>query len=258
LRLPVENVLLINFIMDVAMLLCALRPVRKIRLLRVCAGAALGALTAAALEIWAAPVAVRCLCAVLMAFAMVLLACRPISLRDLIGASASLMAAGALTAAMTRLIPGRVPWLMSASAACLISGLALGRRRRWLSTWETQVDMTLCGKTARFTALIDSGNRLREPISGLEVMIVSEKHVAHLMPENFAASDPWRTLPKKFRLVCYGGVGGAGELACFMPDSLVFSNGTGRRNMSGGVWVAVYPGELPGHAGALAPPTAME
>lgn len=258
LRLPVERVLLINFIMDLAMLICALRPVRMLRPIRLCSGAALGAIAAAALEIAGAPLTIRCISAVFMAPVLVVVACRPFSLRDLAGATASFMAAGALTAAMTSLLPRNCPWALSAAAACLISGLVFGRRRRWLATWETRVDISFSGRHASFAALIDSGNRLREPISGLEVMIVSEKHVAKLMPQGFEAAAPWRTLPEGFRLVAYGGVGGGGELACFMPDSLVFTGGTGLSDKTGGIWVAVYPGELPGRTGALAPPTAME
>ena len=251
--------MLINFLMDAAMLICAVRPVKRIRLCRIALAAAAGALGAGMIEAVSAGNTARLICAVCLAPLMALIACWPTGLRQLVGISASLMAVSALTAAIIGLIRrANVPIYIAAAVACTISGLVLARRRKWLSTWDARVDIRTANGDAAFNALIDSGNRLKEPISGLEVLIVEEKLVRALLPESFDPGQAWQSLPEGYRLISYGGVGGGGELACFMPERMFITNGLRRLDKSGCIWVAVYPGALPGRTGALAPPTAMQ
>ena len=58
----------------------------------------------------------------------------------------------------------------------------------------------------------------------------------------------------RLREVAFGGVGGSGVMGCFCPEALKFDGAEAGEAF----WVAVYPGPLPGGAGALAPPECME
>ena len=96
-------------------------------------------------------------------------------------------------------------------------------------------------------ALIDTGNTLRESVSGLPVIIVEERRMAACIfsEKGLSSSD--------FRKIRYKTLGGGGEMVCFKPESVcVMMNGN--RSWFTDAWVALYPGELPGHIGALAPP----
>ena len=104
----------------------------------------------------------------------------------------------------------------------------------------------------RISALIDTGNRLREPLSGLPVLIVSAKRIAPLLPPQFDPSRARWTLPQGFRLVGYDSLGGGGEMAVFRPDELLISYGDSYV-MGPDLWVGVYPQEMPGRVEALAP-----
>jgi hypothetical protein len=114
--------------------------------------------------------------------------------------------------------------------------------------------MSYRGVRVRFRALVDTGNHLTEPLSGLPVMIVCYDAIREALPCSFAPESALDMLPRGFRLVGFGGVGGAGEMGCFLPDELNVDAGRGKRPM-GEIWIAVYPGKLPGGAVALAPPT---
>ncbi len=85
-------------------------------------------------------------------------------------------------------------------------------------------------------------------------MIVAYDVIREALPSAFSPENTLETLPSGFRLVGYGGVGGTGELGCFLPDELKADVGRGDKPM-GDVWIAVYPSKLPGGAVALAPPT---
>lgn len=106
--------------------------------------------------------------------------------------------------------------------------------------YQAEVTLAVCGQRVRFTALIDTGNRLREPLSGLPVLIVEAQLLGNAVP-----TDGWRKLR-------YGAVGGDGEMPCFKPTSVWIGHGV-RRQRAPDAWIAVAPGPLPGAFRALAP-----
>ncbi len=108
-------------------------------------------------------------------------------------------------------------------------------------SWQIRLRLCSRGRIVRFPALIDTGNRLREPISGLPVVIVEASLVRSLLPE------------RGYRVLSYGALGGQGRLACFKPECLWIER-RGKLRRSPEAWVAVAPGHLPGDYRALAPP----
>lgn len=255
-RLSVESVFFFNFTLDLLALAATLRHRVRLRPGRILAAAAFGALTASFLAVAGAGGVLRTAAALATGPLMLRLAAGRTGLRALLGLCAALIAVSAFMAGIAGSLPGISFWVtfIACALSAALAGAALGLRRRSLDTWEAWIRMRHRGLLISFTALVDTGNRLTEPLSGLPVMIVSEGAISGALPPAFAPEDPLATLPRGFRLVAYGGVGGGGELGCFMPDELTADTGRGPRPM-GHIWIAVYPGKLPGGAAALAPPT---
>ena len=147
------------------------------------------------------------------------------------------------------LLPER---FLPAAPAALAAGLAalaalLGLRRRRINGWEVTVLLSVRGRTAGFRALIDTGNRLREPVSGLPVLIAESALVKGLLAADAEGAPPCRS-------IAYGALGGGGTVRCFRPDAVLIRRGE-RLVRAPEVWVAVYPGRMPGPTRALAPPS---
>jgi stage II sporulation protein GA (sporulation sigma-E factor processing peptidase) len=97
-----------------------------------------------------------------------------------------------------------------------------------------EVKVTLCGRSAQFKALRDTGNGLYDPISGLPVMIVGIDEAGKLLPERLKealkigvpefieALGDEGALRSKFRLVPYSAVGiKMALLPVFRPEALL-------------------------------------
>lgn len=128
----------------------------------------------------------------------------------------------------------------------LILSILLSVRRQRLSTWEVTVSLTFRGKSVSFRALIDTGNRLREPVSGLPVLVAEKSLVDGLIDQDKDANGR--------RKVSFGALGGSGTVECFHPDLVLIRRGD-HLVRAPEVWVAVYPGKIPGSSRALAPPS---
>ena len=106
--------------------------------------------------------------------------------------------------------------------------------------------------TAEFTALIDTGNQLREPISARPVLIVSGACLKGVLESSLLSDDGQERLALGFRVVCYHTLNGSGRMRCFRPASVKRLR-RGRWIDAPPVWVGIYCGRLPGGADALAP-----
>lgn len=153
-----------------------------------------------------------------------------------------LLAGGALLSGGVSLILRRTG---PAGAVCALVGASLlaalfAARNPLQGDWEVRLALTVDGRTARFPALIDTGNRLREPLSGQPVVIAEAGLLEGILPRS-----GWRELR-------FGSVNGGGRMACFKPSRVTIERG--RKTTRGpDVWVAVSPAPLPGEARALAP-----
>lgn len=140
------------------------------------------------------------------------------------------------------LIPGvRGPLgALCAALAALLTALLLMARHPFRPNWTVRLTLDAEGRCTRFPALIDTGNRLREPISGQPVVIAEASLLRGVLPRN-----GWRELR-------FGAIGSEGRMACFKPSRLWIERGRGRTRAPD-VWIAVSPTPLPGDARALAP-----
>lgn len=159
---------------------------------------------------------------------------------------ATLVAGGAATAAWARL---RAPY----AAACTPLGLAalavtarfvLPGWRSGLRRFEAVIG---CPGGAQLPALVDSGNRLREPLSGLPVIVAGRDAAAALSGGPVGEeTEGVRWIP------CHTAAGGR-TLPAVLVRSVRIRLG-GPWTECGPVYVAVTDCELPGGMAALVPP----
>lgn len=128
--------------------------------------------------------------------------------------------------------------LLFAFLLCYGVGVLLFRCHALLSERETKtVAVELGGRRAQFSALRDTGNALRDPLTGSRVLIASPQALRTIFREDtalFAELDAIQLqtlsasvplLAGKLRLLPYAAVGGRGLLPVFPPER-VFIDGT--------------------------------
>jgi len=250
----IEKVMLTEFLVDTLMLLAVLHRRVRIRAGRILLAGAAGGLLSGVAALIMPNGAMRLFTAIVTAPWLIVIATGRLSLRALPGACGALISASALTAAMAQLFP-ETGLLTAALIGAAAAWLTLGGSRRWAESWDAGAVIEAPWGEAAIKGIIDTGNRLREPLSGLPVMVVSANALDGL-PEGFDPLSPAEALPGEFRLTAYGGLGGNGCLGCFMPDRLRIEFG-GQVFPAYGIWAAIYPGTLPGGHGALIPPEAL-
>ena len=127
-------------------------------------------------------------------------------------------------------VPGRV--LLLAFALCYAAiSLLFSRRAALPDRPRAEVALRVGGRESRFMALRDTGNALRDPLTGAPVMLVSPGALRRALPEAalFRGGDPVTELQEaardpalagRFRLIPYAAVGKTGLLPVFRPDGL--------------------------------------
>ena len=88
-------------------------------------------------------------------------------------------------------------------------------QRRAPEVLFSTVTLALRGKSVLVSAKVDTGMTLREPFSGLPVILVQQSAVKSILPPDFGTADG--TLPLRF--IPFSSVGGAGVLPAFRPDA---------------------------------------
>lgn len=236
--------MLAEFTADVAVLWVALRTKHRIRSLRLFTAAAAGAIFSACASLCFHSHIAYLLAALCATPIMLLICIGKIRISEFLCASSSMYVVSAMIAAAANIIgkPGLLSVMLASFAGCSV----ISQQRRWLDTWETELELEAFGGNVKLKTLIDTGNRLSEPVSGLPVIVAEEAALGDILPREFYLHED-RQLG--FRRLAYGGVGGSGTLRCFMPEKLTVNG-----EAAGDIWVAAYPGKLPGKFSALAPP----
>ena len=134
-----------------------------------------------------------------------------------------------------------------ACAVFVLIPLLMRRRMHISYRWNIDVLLEDDGHELLFRALIDTGNKLKEPLSGLPVLIVSSE----VLHQDLLAE-------KQFRYLKYGVLGSSGELPAFRGHSVRIRQFCGDFTAVPDCYIAVYPGKIPGGLQALAPPEFTE
>ncbi len=138
--------------------------------------------------------------------------------------------------------------LVLAFALCYAAGrLVLGCRAALAEKKRVRVRVVFLGRTAEFTALLDTGNTLSDPVTGAPVLLACPRALDPIFREyaalfsappvellELAARVP--LLRGRLRLVPYSAVGAAGLLPVFRPESLTVDGAADREHL-----IAVSP-----------------
>lgn len=121
-----------------------------------------------------------------------------------------------------------------------ITNRIIGKR----SFGKTICEVKIFGENSAsvFTALIDTGNSLAEPFSGLPVIVVKSENIKNICPEEILSAEKMSSLDKtvflnsKFRMIPFKTISGEGLLPSFKPKCVIINGGAPKE-----AYVAVCP-----------------
>ena len=214
-----DSLLLLNFILDYLLLLltghAAGAPLRRWRM---ALAAALGAVYAGALFFPGLGFLSHPLLRVCAGVVMVLISyggCRQLLRLIVLFFAFSAALGGGLYAlslmGVTVILEPQYILLFAAAAYCLLS-LAGRQIARHGPKELKRVVVHVGQRSAKLTALVDSGNTLRDPITGAGVVVAQGERLASLLPPEADYHNPCQALPalkdpRRFRLLPYRSVG---------------------------------------------------
>ena len=123
-----------------------------------------------------------------------------------------------------------IPYLFGATGVLSLAVIVTETffRRRIPEKLITPCRITLGRKEVTLNCLTDTGNRIRDPLSGLPVAVVDRKKLGNLVAFSESGGlicDPDSPLYTRFRLITFHGAGGTeGVLQAFRPDSFSVSD----------------------------------
>jgi len=213
--MSVERFLLVNFMADFLLLLVCVRAVGRVRPLRLFFAALIGTLYAILSQLpdlmWLKRPTYSAFCLVLLG----ILACPSGSMRKYMRLFAHLFVfvgmAGGLQLAFG--YQGfNAPFFLA--AVCLFLAYSDSRRRiREMRFVFLRITVEKICFTVR--ALVDTGNCLHEPLSGLPALIISHDHLCRMIGE-----DALNALKKRAGTVRYRSIDSCGEMPCVPVDKL--------------------------------------
>lgn len=110
---------------------------------------------------------------------------------------------------------------------------------------DVRVRARVFSRVQEFTALVDTGNLLTEPLSALPVLIADERALGKAL---FEIARQYEGV----RQVDYASVGGNGKIACLKPDKIEVFDGR-KWVRTPDMWLGFYPGRMNRGVHALAP-----
>lgn len=146
---------------------------------------------------------------------------------------------------------GGTALLFMGSTVCL---LLMKLFSRFSKRKTARIKIELCGKCTEFTALCDSGNLVRDPLSSRPVILADRSVLRCTVPELCTDADSVpKSIEPKLRMIPVKGIGGGGLLTGFIPDSVkIIADGRERTcdaviavTDSGSTFFGGYPANLP-------------
>lgn len=144
--------------------------------------------------------------------------------------------------------------LMAVVCYAALSFASGALRRRNLVRSRCTVTISSSGGSVELEAIIDTGNLLTEPFSGLPVIVAEYERLRPVLPEGFdGASSGGRGL----RVIPYSGMGGEGVMLAFLPEHMTAAlPGQPAREAEGYVGV-LRGGRIGAHCHAIVNPDAL-
>ena len=151
--------------------------------------------------------------------------------------------------------------LLSTAACYLMTTTFAALLRRRVDAGELyEVVIVGAAGACMIPALLDTGNHLVEPFSGLPALVCGQCDLKNVLPEGFdpLLTDAVRAQKMGFRLIPYVTVGGQGVLPAFVPVALRIRTPNGETALRPGCYVAVSPTPIGnGHYRAILNPAML-
>ena len=120
----------------------------------------------------------------------------------------------------------------------LVGGRAFGRRS---TRKNAELRVELGSRSIRVRALCDSGNLLRDPISGAPCVIIEAERLRHILPEELISAALFGSVPdtramggelgRRIRVIPSRTATGDGMLIAIRPDGVYVDGGKGERRV---------------------------
>lgn len=225
-RLAVETFAAVNLCMDTISVLAACRLCSPARAHpgRVLLAAAMGTAYAFMQQLWPVRGALAALAFGTTAYVMAAIAVPAANARErlrgcVVLLACSLLVGGACTA-LERVLDGAFGVLLCGGSALGVCVFFLRQAHKRTAAAAAVITCVHAGKQARMRALIDTGNRLCDPLTGLPVIAAPREALGDLVPPGVNPADP-STLPPGFRLLRAQTAAGPCLLMCFHPQQLM-------------------------------------
>jgi len=115
------------------------------------------------------------------------------------------------------------PWLLvavTAAAYAVLSFFSARLRKRNLMRSRCTVTVSSEGRQICLEAIVDTGNLLSEPFSGLPVIVAEYEALLPVLPAGFERYPDCAEANTGLRVVPYTGVGGEGVMLAFRPERI--------------------------------------
>ena len=225
-RVAVEIFAAVNLCMDTVSVLaaCKLCSPSRVHPLRVLAAAALGTAYALAQALFPLRGILAAAAFAAVTYIMAAIAVPASQARERVRGCVVLLACCMLTGGACTLL---LRTLGTLSAALMAGGCVLGvcvfflcQARQRAACAAAVITCIYAGRRARMRALIDTGNRLCDPLTGLPVIAAPREALGDLVPPGVDPANP-ATLPPGFRLLRAQTAAGPCLLMCFHPQQLM-------------------------------------
>lgn len=119
----------------------------------------------------------------------------------------------------------------------------IGKRSFGKSTCEVKISEG--NSVAILTAMIDTGNSLTEPFSGLPVIVAKTENIKNILPEQFLLTanskklDETEFLKSKLRMIPFKTISGEGLLPAFKPEAVIINGGAPKE-----AYIAICPDNI--------------
>lgn len=131
-------------------------------------------------------------------------------------------------------------WVMLLCGGLTVLAVRIRGKMR-LPAWNLgKMTVTFCDRTAVLPALRDSGNLLRDPVTGLPVIVAPAGLLSPWMPKGVSLMS-LSALPKGFRLICVNTAAGRSLLPCFHPPSVALAFGFRRLRVDAVIALSTSP-----------------
>jgi len=139
-------------------------------------------------------------------------------------------------------IPPELLVLVTVICYGVISFFSSRLRRRNLVRSRCSITIDNRGEQVTLDAIIDTGNLLSEPFSGLPVIVAERDALLRVLPEGFDSfgSTGKEAAPSGIRVIPYSGVGGGGMMTAFRP-SRITARLPGGKPVTADAYIGVLP-----------------